>query len=147
MKLSHLLAVMIWHKHNFQMVHWNVIGKGFKNVHEASNGYIDEIDGHIDQVAEFIRMLDLEEPIPTLPEIDAIIREDSVEHILVNTKHIECDEAWNIMIELFDDLIKSCEAVYEGVPTDIQSEIDQIMYFYRKEGMFKCKATVLHSED
>lgn len=147
MKLSHLLAVIIWNKHNFQMIHWNVVGEGFKNVHEASDGYIETLEDHVDRVAEFIRMLDLEEPIPTLSEVDAIIREDPIDHVLVTSKHITRNEAWATMADIFDDLIKSCQAVYDNVPTDIQSELDVLMYFYRTEGMFKCKATVLKVED
>lgn len=142
MKLYDLLAILIWHKHNIQMIHWNVVGKGFKNVHEATDGYVEELENHIDSVAEFIRMLDLDSPLPSFPELYKTVQEDPVQHVLITSKPIDSKTAWNALIDIFDDLMKSCQSVYESVPTDIQSELDLIIYFYRKEGMFKCKATV-----
>lgn len=139
-KLSKFLSMLILHRHNFQMIHWNVVGKHFGNIHTTLDEYIDTITKNIDQVAEFIKMIDFDESLPSFIDVSKFITEDDSVYIVVNNARIDSKDAWSIQEKIFNDLINMATEAKEECPPDIQSEIDSMIYYYRTEGRYKCHA-------
>lgn len=142
-KLSKFLASLILHRHNFQMIHWNVVGKHFTDVHTTLDDHIGAVTGNIDQVAEFIKMLDLDEPLPSFSDIAEFITHDDDIYIMVNTAHIDAKTAWDLQEKIFANLIEVATDAREECPPDIQSEIDTMIYYYRIEGKYKCRVRLV----
>lgn len=147
MQITKLLAVLIWHRHNLQMVHWNVVGKHFRDVHLACDGYIDTTTDNIDKVAEFIKSMNLDEPIPTLVDVTKMIESDDTQHAMVQFQKMESKESWKILLAIFEELIEEFDRVYDTLPKDLQSEVDSMVYYYRIEGLYKIKATLSEVDD
>lgn len=145
-KLSKFLASLILHRHNLQMIHWNAVGKHFTDVHTTLDDYIGAVTGNIDQVAEFIKMLDLDEPLPSFSDIAEFITHDDDIYIMVNNAHVDAKTAWDLQEKIFNNLIEVATDAREECPPDIQSEIDNMIYYYRTEGRYKCHARLVDTE-
>ena len=145
--LNRLFIALIMHRHNFQMIHWNVVGDHFDSVHTITDEYQSKMSDDIDLVAEFMKMRDPHVHIPTIVEAIDQIKEDDHEHLIVQSdNHISCETAWKLTEKIFDELIELCDEARPDCPSDIQSEIDGMMYYYRKEGRYKCSSRLSHDD-
>lgn len=112
-----------------QAVHWNAGGKDFFTLHEKLDTYIDKIEDDIDTLAELIKQAHANVPSPA-----AIYTE--VFPISTDTP-FNIDSGFQAVNEAITCYCMTLDCYYCNLPHDMQSEIDNISSYWKKESQYK----------
>jgi DNA-binding ferritin-like protein len=105
-----LLAMVIYYKHNIQILHWKVGGLNFQENHEELGELYDEMSKHIDAIAE-LGLQCGENPI-SLQETLSILNEDSHEYVVVNpTLNYIGEDSFKCVLTMFKEIMNEIEGI------------------------------------
>lgn len=93
-------------------LHWNVVGRGFKPIHEYLEGLYDGLAGSLDSVAEYLKINE-EVPVASLKEFleFSVIEE-------LPSKEVGGSEALKVVVEDFEKL--------KSLAEEIRKEADEV---------------------
>ena len=117
---------------DIKYIHWNCCGKNFDNVHTITEDYYNKLNQDLDLFAE----LALEQPGITLANPSNMT--SKIDWSAVDdTNGISTGEAWQLIRNLLETLINTLECNYDKFSADIQSELDTIIRYWKKELKYK----------
>ena len=129
--MKNLLALVMFHKHNIHMLHWNLCGDEFQSNHEYMGELYGEMEDHIDSIAE---MYIQEGGTPlTYKEMIDYLMADNADHTCVSSSILyDKTKAFTLAIQMFNEIIAAIDACYsdESVPRAHQSELETMQAWY-----------------
>lgn len=140
LRLRYLFAILVYYRHNLQMIHWKADGDGFDRVHTLAEEYYDKISDFVDSIAEKIIILggvpmSLEECIETVNNSDR-------EYITISP---EADygrhEAFKGIQIILSDIIKEYNEVLDNddLPKGMTSSLESDLEWLELECDYKNK--------
>lgn len=147
-KMKELFAVLVAYRHNMQMLHWMVVGKGFDRAHLVCDDYTDKLSDLIDSIAEKLLMLNENPPcllcciklIESLPKKFLIIDCDEVH------KARDCYAAighmFGDLIELYNEVLDD-----ESLPRGMRSALEADLEWFELENNYKNKKRLTEKDD
>ena len=131
-----LLALLTVYQYNIRVLHWKISGLDFDDKHSLFGSYYEEFDGFIDKVSELSMQLG-NDPI-SFNEVHSLC-ENMEENVIIcqGTTNYSNIDALKMIGTMFEQLIIVIESCQEGVPSDIQSELDDIKQYLRLESRYK----------
>lgn len=119
---------------NLQFLHWNVRGKQFSDLHSRLNDWYHTVKWNIDELGEL--QVELQGSAPNIGCIidpTLLIPSDSV---------ISPDEVYSVIQNHIMQYICTLEMYYVNFNHDIQSLLDNMIRFWRKECEYRLKQTM-----
>ena len=116
---------------NLKTIHWNASGVNFFDLHEKLDEYIDVIYDQIDVLGELVAELSGCAPNPgELPSTLTLLQ-------ITNTEGFTSEEGFRIAYDLIDEYIQVLQSIYCNFPSDIQSTLDEMIRYWKKESHYK----------
>ena len=141
--LTQCLRDSVYVYHQTQLVHWNLMGGKFYQIHKLTQKIYENMQDGIDTIAEHIRSLDIATPktvedlvYSTIPTISLESCFDQERIILqLATNH-------NLLAEKFEELIKMSEAIGDQLTLDLGVERGRV----HKKFQWLLKSTLDYKE-
>lgn len=116
---------------NLKTIHWNASGVNFFDLHEKLDEYIDVIYDQIDVLGELVAELSGCAPNPgDIPTNLTLLQ-------ITNTEGFNAEEGFTIAYNLIDEYIQVLQTIYCNFPSDIQSTLDEMIRYWKKESHYK----------
>lgn len=129
-QLNVLLSDLVVFYHKLQSYHWYVKGPDFFQAHAKLEDYYNEINGHIDEVAEAVLMSDMK-PVSKLSEFTSLTKIKEASGTYVDTKAI-----FREILKDFQYLLKSAESLKAAADKAnnylVSVKMDDLIEDYRK---------------
>lgn len=145
-QLQEVFVSLVINKHNIQTMHWNNYGLDFDPTHEKLDEYIDKLEEYIDEVAEMLKMCN--ERTLSLSNCIKVADESSIIFLVLDDdKLFNTSDVWVNCKRIFDNLLTVYENIVkcERYPSDIVSELEDHLYWIRKENKFKLEQRIKNS--
>lgn len=135
--MKYLLALILFHKHNIHMLHWNMYGQNFIGDHRFFAELYQHMEDDIDTVAE---MLIQEGGMPvSYQDALALLNSDSIDHTVVeSSKHYTTEESYVLASKIFteiNDAFDACASDDNIHHTHI-SQLESLQEWYLLNGKF-----------
>lgn len=114
---------------NLQNLHWNIRGPKFMRIHEILGDYYYHLTYDIDTIAEIGLQSNcsIENPVKLVSCLDNACPDGNITD----------DESIQLAINVISNLIASLEFYYPNVPHEVQSILDDMINYWKKEIEFK----------
>lgn len=120
-----ILAACATLHNNLKMMHWNAKGKGFNNFHNKLNDWSYQSMWDMDNLGELCV-----EKMGSSPNPGLIL---SCEGLLPSNTECTEEEGYLIINTIMTDYITALETYYVNFEHDVQSSLDNMIRFWRKE--------------
>ena len=115
---------------NLGTLHHNLVGKSFFVIHPLLGEWYEKIGEMADDLIERGIPLGYAEP-----SIKDAVRAYSSE--LLSVENRECEDTIKLTQMNFITLVEKMTMAKDGLPVDVQSKIDEYIYYLRKEADYK----------
>ncbi len=109
--MKNLLALLMYHTHNIHILHWKTMGNGFQPNHEYLDGLYQEMNGHIDLIAEMMLQRG-EDPISYQEMLE--LARDKEWHTVQPNQYYDEPSTFTHAQEIFEAIIGSIDRLYQN---------------------------------
>lgn len=135
-----LFAVLVYYKHNLQMIHWKATGEGFDRVHSLAEEYYNKFNDFVDSIAEKLLILG-ENPL-SLEECTSYIHDQEYEYVgLAPDAEYGRHEAYVGINHMLKDVINAYNSVLDNLelPKGMKSSLESDLEWLELECDYKTK--------
>lgn len=125
------MALVLFHKHNIHLLHWNLKGDKFLSFHQYFGELYDEMESQIDTITEMY-IQEGGTPI-TYKEMLDLLNADDTDHAYTKSDTLyTMEEAITLAIQIFNEIIDAIDACYDedSIPRAHKSELETIQGWY-----------------
>ena len=115
-----------------QNYHWNITGKDFFITHEKLEGYYNDINNQIDEIAEVI----VAKNCKVLATMKEYLETSQIKE--VESKKVKSCDIWNIILKDYETLIENCKKIKNESENENCAVTSSLMDEYIKDYQKKC---------
>lgn len=135
--IARLQALVVKYEYNFKILHWKSAGEEFNDAHATMAQYEDDLGKFVDDLAEIAMM---QGGLPCTLHDACMVSKGIEVDIKKDYSRLEC---FKLAVKMFTHLVEAIDRAREGATSDINSELDTIQFYCRKQESYLGKRRLM----
>jgi len=127
--INNILSAVSIFANNILMIHWNAKGDDFSTIHNLTDSWYWSARNDLDTIGELSVELCGSAPNPAMSLDDVALLQSNTEYTI--------DDVYVVVAAQMDSLITTLETYYVNFDHDVQSTLDNIIRYWKKERDYK----------